>query len=103
MNEKNHSDTKSSSSTDEDLKDKRMKRKREKTTCGYFKGSHHEIYFFINNMDILNKLLEDNNIDVPYFARRGERKQEDGKPTHALCAWDKPIYHIYVSYLHSDI
>ena len=85
-----------------------MKKKREKPTCGYCKGSHHEIYFFRNNIDILTKLLEENNIDVPYFARRWECKQEDGRHVHALCAWEKTISHISISYvfvsdLHSDI
>ena len=45
---------------------------------------------------------------VPYFARRWERKQEDGKSMHALCAWEKPISYIsisngFVSDLPSDI
>ena len=73
--EKKHSNTESSSSTDEDSKSKRMKRRREKPTCGYFRGSHHDRYFFRKNMEIMTKLLEENNIDVPYFARRGERKK----------------------------
>ena len=72
--EKKHPDTESSSSTDEDSKAKRMKSKREKPTCGYFKGSHHEISFFRKNMDIMTNLLEVNNIGVPDFARRWERK-----------------------------
>ena len=80
-----------------------MKKKRERPTCGYCKGSHHERYFFINNMDIMTKLLEENNIDVPNFARRGERKlsleQEDGKPLYALGAREKHVSHISVSYI----
>ena len=51
----------------------------------------------------MTKLLEENNIDVPYFARRGERKlsleQENGKCMHTLCAWEKQIFHIFVSYV----
>ena len=43
----------------------------------------------------MTKLLEDNNIDVPYFARREEGKlsleQEDGKRLYALGARVKPI------------
>ena len=101
--EKKHSDTKISSSTDEDSISKRMKNKREITTCGYFKGSHHEIYFFINNMGIMTQLLVDNNIGVPDFARRGEHKQEDGKPLNYLCAWERHIYCIYVSDINYDI
>ena len=59
-------------------------------------------------MDIMTNLLEDNNVDVPSFARRWECKQENGKHAHDLCAWEKTIPHIYVSYgyvsdLHYDI
>ena len=63
-------------------------------------------------MDIMTKLFEENNIDVPDFARRGERKlfleQENGQCMHPLSARKKPISNIYfsnacVSYLHSDI
>ena len=97
--EKKHPDIESSSSTDEDSKSRRMKSKRELPTCGYLKGSHHEISFFRNNMDIMIQLLLENNIDIPDFARRGERKQEDGKPLHALCDWEKPISHISISYV----
>ena len=68
--EKKHSDTESSNSTDEDSKAKRMKSKREKPKCDYCRGFHHEKYCFVWNMDIMTKLLQDNNIDVPYFARR---------------------------------
>ena len=48
-------------------------------------------------MYIMTRLLEEINIDVPYFARRWERKQEDGKPVHALCAWEKPISDMSIS------
>ena len=56
----------------------------------------------------MTKLLKENNIDVPDFARRWELMQEDGKPMHALCAWKKPISHIsisdvFVSDLHFDL
>ena len=54
-------------------------------------------------MVIMTKLLEENNVDVPDFARRWEHKQENGKPEHALSAWVKPIYDIDVSDLPSDI
>ena len=63
-------------------------------------------------MDIMTKLLEENNIDVPDFARRGEHKlsleQENGKCMHALSARKKPISNISISYvfvyyLYSDI
>ena len=70
MKEKKHSDTESSSSTDEDSKVRRMKSNREIPTCGYFKGSHHEIYLFRNKMGIMTKILEENNIDIENFARR---------------------------------
>ena len=54
-------------------------------------------------MDIMTKLLEENNIDVPYFARRGERKpsleQEDGKCLYALGSREKPISDVFVSYV----
>ena len=60
----------------------------------------------------MTKLLEDNNIDVPDFARREEHRlsleQEDGKHLYDLGASVKPVYHIsfldiFVSYLQSDI
>ena len=59
-------------------------------------------------MDIMTKLLEENHIDLPEFARGWERKLGSGKPEHALSAWVKPIYDIYffdgnVSDLPSDI
>ena len=47
-------------------------------------------------MDIMTKILEENHIDLLEFARRWERKQGDGKHVHALCAWEKTIYNIYV-------
>ena len=54
-------------------------------------------------MDIITKLLEENNIDVPNFARREERslslEQEDGKRLYALGARVKHVSHIYVSYI----
>ena len=88
-----------SSSTNEDSKAKRMKSKRDNPKFFYCRGSHHEKYFFRRNMDIMTKLLEDNNIDVPYFARREECKlsleQEDGKRLYALGVTEKPIYHVY--------
>ena len=100
MKEKKHLDTESSSSTDEDSKARRMKIKREKPECDYYRALHHENYFFRNNMDIMTKLLEENNIYVPYFARRGERKpsldKKDGKCLYALGAREKPISHIYI-------
>ena len=74
VKEKKHSNVEISSSTDEDSKANRMKRKREKPKCGYCRGSHYEKYFFINNLDIMTKFLEENNIDVPDFARKEEGK-----------------------------
>ena len=112
VKEQKHLDVESSSSTDEDSKSKRMKIKRENPKCDYFRVSHHEKSFFIINMDIMTKLLEDKNIDVPYFGRREERKlsleQEDGKRLYALGAREKhvsrvPVSDIFVSNLHSDI
>ena len=43
VKDKKHSDVESSSSTNDDSKAKRMKSKRENPTCGYLRGSHHEI------------------------------------------------------------
>ena len=68
MKEKKHLDEESSSSTNEDSKDKRIKRKREKPKCGYCRGYNYEKLYFKNNLDIMAKLLEENNIDIPYFA-----------------------------------
>ena len=49
----------------------------------------------------MTKLLEDNNIDVPYFARREEGKlsleQENGKHLYALAARVKNISHKSIS------
>ena len=101
VKEKKHSDVESLSSIDEDSKAKRMKSKRENPKCYYCRGSHHEKYFFKRNMDIMNKILEDNNNDVPYFARREERKlsleQEDGKRLYDLGAMDKNVF-IYICF-----
>ena len=58
LKEKKHSDTESSSSTNEDSKAKRMNSKRENPKCFYCIGSHHEISCFRNNMDIMTKPLE---------------------------------------------
>ena len=89
-----------------------MKRNIENTKCDYCRGSHHEKSCFKKKMDIMTKLLEENNIDVPDFARRGKHKpsleQKDGKCLYALCARQKPISHIsvldvFVSDLQSDI
>ena len=44
----------------------------------------------------MTKLLEENHIDLPDFARGWERKQGSGKPEHALSAWVKPIYYISI-------
>ena len=49
-------------------------------------------------MDIMTKLLEENHIDLPYFARGWEHKQGSGNPEHAFSALVKPIYDIFVSY-----
>ena len=80
-----------------------MKNKRERPTYVYFNCLHHEMPCFKNNMDIITNILEENNIDVPDFARRGEHKlsleQENGKCMHGLCAWEKPISHISILYL----
>ena len=54
-------------------------------------------------MDIMTKLLEENHIALPEFAKRWERKQGNGKVEHALGAWVKPNYVFYVSDSHSDI
>ena len=56
----------------------------------------------------MTKLLEENHIDLPYFARGWEHKQGSGKPEHALSEWVKIISDIsvsdgYVSDLPSDI
>ena len=50
----------------------------------------------------MTKLLEDSNIDVPYFTIREEHKlsleQEDGKRLYALGTRDKNVSHILVSH-----
>ena len=38
----------------------------------------------------MTKLLEENHIALPEFAKRWERKQGNGKAEHALGAWVKP-------------
>ena len=77
--EKKQSSSESSSSTDGSSRSRR-RNKRERPKCGYFRSSNIEIYLFINNMDIMNKIIEENHIDLPYFARGWERKQGSGKP-----------------------
>ena len=58
MKEKKHSYEENSSSTDEDLKSKKMKRKRNKPKFAYCIGSHYDKFCFIKNMDIMIKLPE---------------------------------------------
>ena len=107
MKEKKYSNTQSSNSTDEDLKVKRMKSRRENPKCDYCRGSHHEKYCFINNMYIMTNLFEENNNEVLDFARRGECKpsleQEDGKHLYTLGTREKPVSLVSISYLQSDI
>ena len=80
--EKKESSSESSSSTDGSSKSRR-RNKREIPTCDYCRGSHLDKYFFINKMDIMTKLLEENHIALPEFAKRWERKQGNGKAEHA--------------------
>ena len=54
-------------------------------------------------MDIMTKLLEENHIALPEFAKRWEHKQGNGKAEHALGAWIKPNSDFSVSDSHSDI
>ena len=59
-------------------------------------------------MDIMTKLLEENHIALPEFAKRWEHKQGNDKAEHALGAWVKPNSDLYVYYSsisdsHSDI
>ena len=58
-------------------------------------------------MAIMTNVLEENDIDVPYFVRREERKlsleHENGKHMHVLSAREKPISNVYVSYLFFNI
>ena len=49
-------------------------------------------------MDIMTKLLEEDHIALPEFAKRWERKQGNCKAKHALGAWIKPNYDFYFSY-----
>ena len=72
--EKKQSSSKSSSSIDGSSRSRR-RNKRERPKFFYFIGSHIEIYFFINNMDIMTKLLKENHIYLPYFARGWEHKK----------------------------
>ena len=58
MKEKKHLDEQNSSSTGEDSKAKKMKRKKERPKCGYCRGSHYDKSCFRNNMDIMTKFLE---------------------------------------------
>ena len=52
-------------------------------------------------MEIMTKLLEDNNIDVPNFGRRKEHKlsleQNDGKRLYALGSREKHVSNISIS------
>ena len=89
-----------------------MKRKREKHTCGYCIGSHSDRSCFRNKLDIMTKFLEENNIDVPYFARKEKGRlsleEKDGKHLYGLGDRVKSLSHIFVfdvfiSDSHSDI
>ena len=51
----------------------------------------------------MTKLLEENHIALPVFAKRWERKQGNGKAKHELGAWVKPNCDFYIFYSHSDI
>ena len=88
--EKKESSSEISSSTDGSLKSTRRRNKRERPTCDYYRGSHLEKACFRKKMDIMTKLLEENHIALPKFAKRWERKQGNGKDEHALGAWVKP-------------
>ena len=60
-----------SNSTDEGSNFKKKGNKKGRSQCTYCrKYSHNENSFFKNKMDIVTQLLERNNVDVPYFARR---------------------------------
>ena len=83
--EKKESSLESSSSIDGSSRSKR-RNKRERPTCVYFIGLNIEINLFRKNMDIMTKILEENHIDIPDFARGWECKQGSGKPEHALSA-----------------
>ena len=84
--EKKKSSSESSSYTDGSSRSRRRRNKREVPTCDYFIGSHPEKYVFIKKMDIMTKLLEENHIALPEFAKRWECKQGNGKVEHALSA-----------------
>ena len=71
--EKKQSSLESSSSTDRSSKYRRRK-KREINTFHYFIVSHIEKSFFINKMDIMTNMLEENHIALPEFAKRWECK-----------------------------
>ena len=55
----------------------------------------------------MTNILEENNIEVQNFARKGEHKlsleHENGKHMHVLSAREKPIYNVYVSDLFFNI
>ena len=100
--EKKESSLESSISTDGSSKSRR-RNKREITTCDYCKGSHLEKSCFKNNMNIMIKILEENHIALPEFVKRWEHKQGNGKPEHALGAWVKPHYVLFIFASHYDI
>ena len=101
--EKKESSSESSSSTDGSSRSRTRRNKRERPTCDYFRGSHLDKFCFINNMDIMTKLLEENHIALPEFAKRWERKQGNGKDEHGLGAWVKYNYDLSIFDSHSDI
>ena len=45
----------------------------------------------------MTKLLEENHMALPEFAKRCEPKQGNGKVEHALGAWVKPNYVFSIS------
>ena len=54
-------------------------------------------------MDIMTKLLEENHIALPEFAKIWERKEGNGKDENALGAWVRPIYIFSISNSPSNI
>ena len=51
----------------------------------------------------MTKILEENHISLPEFAKRWERKQGNGKDEHALGAWVRTNSVFSVSDSYSDI
>ena len=85
MKEKNHLDTDISNSTNEDLKAKSMKSRRENPKFDYCIGLGHEKYCFINKMDIMKKFLRRTILMFNFLQEEGSTSPPWSKKMVSAC------------------